>query len=146
MATTMILYGQLQEGLRLELIRSASVSGALTYKELCVSAKNEEHRQRELKKWQDYVKHSSHPNEPKKQSNKSSANTEPAKQVKPFSRPSYYNCGKPGHLARDYHAPKRESRGHPPGGKVRANTKQVESVSNYSSRQEYIIILYSCSR
>ena len=34
-----ILYGQLQEGLHLELIKSPNVSGALTYRELCVSAK-----------------------------------------------------------------------------------------------------------
>ena len=31
-----MLYGQLQEGLRLSLIRSPSVSGAMTYQELCM--------------------------------------------------------------------------------------------------------------
>ena len=36
------LYGQLQEGLRHNLMRSPSVSGALNYKELCMAAKNEE--------------------------------------------------------------------------------------------------------
>ena len=37
-----ILYGQLQEGLRVSLMKSPSVSGALSYKELCMAAKNEE--------------------------------------------------------------------------------------------------------
>ena len=37
-----MLYGQLQEGLRLSLIRSPSVSGAMTYQELCMAAKHEE--------------------------------------------------------------------------------------------------------
>lgn len=62
-----ILYGQLQEGLRLELIKSPDVSGAFMYKELCVSAENKERQQRELKKRQGYVKQSSQPSEPKEQ-------------------------------------------------------------------------------
>ena len=49
-----MLYGQLQEGLRSSLIRSPSVSGAMTYQELCMAAKHEEKRQAELKKRQDY--------------------------------------------------------------------------------------------
>ena len=44
-----ILYGQLQEGLRLELLRGPAVLGALGYKELCVAAKGEERRLLELK-------------------------------------------------------------------------------------------------
>ena len=48
-----MLYGQLQEGLRLLIIRSPSVSGALTYKELCMAAKHEEKRQVELRKRQE---------------------------------------------------------------------------------------------
>ena len=47
------LYGQLQEGLRLSIVRSPSVSGALSYKELCMAAKHEEKRLAEVKKWQD---------------------------------------------------------------------------------------------
>ena len=49
-----MLYGQLQEGLHLGILRSASVSGAMSYKELCMAAKNEEQRQAELKKQHDY--------------------------------------------------------------------------------------------
>lgn len=50
------LYGQLQEGLRHELMRSPNVSGALTYKELVMAAKDEEKRQSELKKRHQYLK------------------------------------------------------------------------------------------
>ena len=49
------LYGQLQEGLRHELMRSPSVSGAITYKELVMAARNEEKRLSELKKRQQYL-------------------------------------------------------------------------------------------
>ena len=48
-----MLYGQLQEGLHLSIIRSPSVSGALAYKELCMAAKHEEKRQLELRKRQE---------------------------------------------------------------------------------------------
>ena len=46
----------IQDGLCWELMRSPNVSGALFYKELCVSAKHEENRQSELKKSQQYQK------------------------------------------------------------------------------------------
>ena len=49
-----MLYGQLQEGLHLGILRSASVSGVMSYKELCMAAKNEEQRQAELKKRHNY--------------------------------------------------------------------------------------------
>ena len=49
-----ILYGQLQDGLRMNLLRSPSVSGSLSYKELCMAAKNEERRQFEQKKKLEY--------------------------------------------------------------------------------------------
>ena len=49
-----MLYGQLQEGLRIGILRSPSVSGAMSYNELCMAAKNEEQRQTELRKCQDY--------------------------------------------------------------------------------------------
>jgi hypothetical protein len=49
----MILYGLLREGLLFSLMRNATVSWALSYKELCMAAKNEERR---LKKKQEYEK------------------------------------------------------------------------------------------
>lgn len=49
-----LLYGQLQEGLRLEIMQAPAVSGAQSYAELCVAAKNEQHRQEEMHKRQLY--------------------------------------------------------------------------------------------
>ena len=46
----MLLYGQLQEGLSYSLMESPSVSGAQSYHELCIAAKNEERKLAELKK------------------------------------------------------------------------------------------------
>ena len=51
-----LLYGQLQEGLCDELMKSSAVSGALAYPELCLAAKNEEQRQAELRRRQEYRK------------------------------------------------------------------------------------------
>ena len=51
----MLLYGQLQEGLSYSLIASPSVSGAQSYRELCVATKKEERRLAELKKKQQYL-------------------------------------------------------------------------------------------
>ena len=51
-----MLHGQLQDGLKMELMDSPSVSGALTYKELVMAAKNEEMRLSELKKRQAYTR------------------------------------------------------------------------------------------
>ena len=49
-----LLYGQLQEGLCDNLMRSPAVSGACDYQELCLSAKTEEKRQEELLRRQKY--------------------------------------------------------------------------------------------
>ena len=51
-----ILYGQMQEGLCMELLRGLVVSGATSYKELYTAAKNEERRVSKLKKKQNYLK------------------------------------------------------------------------------------------
>ena len=45
-----MLLTQLQEGLLYRLVKSPAVSGARTYAELCLAAKNEEKRQAELDK------------------------------------------------------------------------------------------------
>ena len=50
-----ILHDQLQEGLRIEIMNSPSVSGALVYKELVLIAKNEGHRLSEMRKRQDCI-------------------------------------------------------------------------------------------
>ena len=51
-----LLYGQLQEALRYELMRAPAVSGSTKYQELCVASKNEEKRLAELRKRQQYSK------------------------------------------------------------------------------------------
>ena len=53
-----LLYCQLQEGLRYELMRGPAVSGATKYQELHVAAKNEEKRLAELRRRQQYSKSS----------------------------------------------------------------------------------------
>ena len=45
-----LLYGQLQEGLKLEIMQASAVSGSQSYAELCVAVKNEQHQQEELQK------------------------------------------------------------------------------------------------
>ncbi len=49
-----LLHSQLQEGLRYELMEASAVSGAQTYRELCMASKNEEKRLIELRKWRNY--------------------------------------------------------------------------------------------
>ena len=51
-----LLHGQLQEGLRQEIMSIPGVSGAQTYKALCLAAKNEERRLVELQRCKQYCK------------------------------------------------------------------------------------------
>ena len=51
-----LLYAQLQEALRYELMRAPAMLGSSGYQELCVAAKNEERRLVELRKRQQYSK------------------------------------------------------------------------------------------
>ena len=51
-----LLHGQLHEGLRIDIMRGPAVSGARSYLDLCVAAKNEERRLAELRRKQQYLK------------------------------------------------------------------------------------------
>ena len=51
-----LLYGQLHEGLKYEIIKAPGVSGVDSYSALHLAAKNEERRLQELKKRQQYSK------------------------------------------------------------------------------------------
>ena len=51
-----LLYGQLHEGLRYEIMRAPGVSGVDSYNALCIAAKSEERRLQELRKRQQYGK------------------------------------------------------------------------------------------
>ena len=131
------LYGQLQEGLRHDLMQNAAVSGALTYTELIMAAKNEEQRQSELKKRRNY-QFGLRPRESKdnNRSRPSGANRtfNPASKVQDATdRRLCYNCGKPGHIAKNCRTKKSESKG---GGNNNStkqpNTRQVQTENTPS--------------
>ena len=94
-----ILYGQLQEGLRLELLSGPAVLGALGYKELCVAAKGEERRLLELKKRQAYLRQGN--SQPANIPKPTTTNQPPVKRAEngKSSPQMCYHCGKPGHIA-----------------------------------------------
>lgn len=56
-----LLYAQLQEGLKFDLMKAPAVSGALTYQALCVAAESEERRQAELQRRSHEDKKGVHP-------------------------------------------------------------------------------------
>ena len=99
-----LLYGQLQEGLRQELMRVPAVLGAQTYQELCLASRNEEKRLAELRKRQLYQKTTAslQPPQPNRKSvDPKGTGTLPVNAAKtPETRKCYF-CHKAGHLARD---------------------------------------------
>ena len=110
-----LLYGQLQEGLRYELMKAPAVSGATKYRELCVAAKNEEKRQAELRRRQQYSK-STHARQPQIEGARNTANSSQRRPA--TSSPSSgadakkcFLCKKPGHLMRDCRTKKPENTG-----------------------------------
>ena len=149
------LYAQLQDGLRPELMQNSAVSGALTYKELYMAARNEEQRRAEMKKRRQYW--SNDPGDTadqrrvdNKQKNRSYTYTHtPKKNVIKLRQQvgdgktipttptaqqetrSCYNCGKTGHLARDCRIPKTESQGygHSVTRRQSASAKQVSTTA-----------------
>ena len=105
-----LLYGQLQSGLTLELSKAPAVSGARNYDELCIAAKNEEKRLAELKKQQQYGRSQlRYFTKDKSPSQKFEQNVNRANQYK--QQPRCYVCNSPNHLARDCRAQKSESEG-----------------------------------
>ena len=91
----MILLTQLKEGLLYRLVESPAVSGARSYTELCLAAKNEERRQAELEKRKQYSRISRPPLVP----NPTSKSQGPVSTEQTEETRRCYNCGEPGHLA-----------------------------------------------
>ena len=132
-----LLYGQLYEGLRYELMRGPTVSGSQGYQELCIAAKAEERRLAALKQRQRMKPSQDSPSYPRaagsasrKPSSKegsSDPTQEPGRERPPAQHNSSissrrcFNCGKTGHLAFRCRQSKKESRGQT------AATKQVQS-------------------
>ena len=109
-----MLFGQLQEGLRMELLRGPAVSGALGYKKLCVAAKMEEHWLAELRKRQGYqhqakatsaLKHPLPPPPPQTSAGVKLDQTPRSSR----SNVTCHNCSKCGHIARDCWSQKSKS-------------------------------------
>ena len=113
-----LLYSQLQEGLRYNLIKSPAVSGADSYKQLCIAAKHEEKRLSELVRRQQYLKDGSKKAEQPQQAQQAGGSrlTERHGESRGESRGearSCYVCGSADHLARQCKKRKTESSGQP---------------------------------
>lgn len=152
-----LLHSQLQEGLRHDLMRGPAVSGAQTYKELCLAAKNEEKRLAELRKRQQYQKpaplsaqHFNKKSADQKGGDRT-AQRRPPRQLAPTlpETRQCYICNKQGHLARDCKATRSESRGRPiPYKPKQASTRQVQAsqstgVPTSQQRPDPMEFLYS---
>ena len=121
----MLLYSQLQEGLRYNLIKSPAVSGADSYGQLCIAAKHKEKRLNELPRRQQYLVEAGKKGEargrPQQAANKGEtggqsqqpSNTKMSeKRGEPRGELRHcYTCGSTDHLARSCKKRKAESAG-----------------------------------
>ena len=137
-----LLHGQFQEGLRMELMKSPSVSGAQSYPTLCLAAKNEERRLAQLKKRQRYKDTSGmqqtatqasqlkfNPRrQPLADERKSTSSSSGQTQIK------CYTCGSTKHLQRDCTMSSTESKG---GNQKPSQTRQV-IVSSCDDPRTYL--------
>ena len=133
-----LLYGKLQDGLRIDLVSKApAISGAQSYQELCIAARNEERRLAELKRKKQYAK-----GEGSQQTDKTSHQQQTPRFKKDDQKEKStlrrqtrcYICDSPNHLARECRAPKTESRGKT--RVVRARTKFDRQCSNFAEVTE----------
>jgi len=88
-----LLHSQLQKGLRYDIMKAPVVSGAQSYKELCLASKNEEKQETELQKRVQYCRGDS--NKPLKKPAGPPATATPPKTPLSGAR-RYYNCGSTG--------------------------------------------------
>ena len=130
------LYGQLQDGLHPELMQNPSVSGALTYQELCMAARNEEKRQAELQKRRMYQfvrREQLQPVGRQNTAKQQQTNRQPVQFTN--SSKQCYNCGKFGHMAKDCRMRSSESKVHTKKNPV---NRHVSTTSKDNDPTEYL--------
>ena len=110
-----LLYSQMQVGLKLKLMESPAVSGTADYKQLCVAARNEEKRLKDLEKRREYLRSQptspqpSAPDKPDTSQTRSKYGSDVVGSA--VSGRQCYICGVWGHISRDCGAPRTESGG-----------------------------------
>ena len=124
-----LILGQCQDGLRYDLMKAPAVSGARSYKELCMAAKNKEKRLVELRKRQQCQKTVSPSLRPVKNYTDHTTSNKPIQDTRPGVRKCYL-CNRPGHIARYCRLKKSESRRLMVEDHRLSNTKQITSQSN----------------
>ena len=136
----MILLTQLKEGLLYQLVESPAVSGARSYSELCLTAKNEEKRQAELSRRQYYQQtvgnrklglYTPTPQQVKSEPPQLNLPPDRGGQSPTVKEPRRcYNCDSVGHLARDCKVKTESS-----GQQHRSRNRQVRFKEQEQSEQ-----------
>ena len=137
-----LLYGQMYDGLQYNIMKGPAESGAQNYQELCVAAKGEEHRlaalqqRHQLRLPSEPSNHSKRLDAEQTQSrrlNQAATTTSIRKHMVPSMMPEIqvicYSCGKPGHMARNCHQQKQESR-----GRTRSRTGQRMQTRTWTNQ------------
>ena len=143
----LLLYGQLREGLQEDLIKNPAVAGAKDYLQLCLAAKGEEKHQVELQRRQQYQQPDRQTSQRQDQPPQQHPQRPCVSQSNPTggsmagltasSRPSgpnrCFNCGKPGHLAKDCRSKANTSR---PSSNLKPNQRTRQITSGAQTGQQ----------